>query len=127
MSDPKLDLLLHRRPVRASVGFLAGLLLGPLIGYLLVHAPSSEWLGPYSFYMVDCEFLAVLMGVCFGTVVGLTVALFVSGLQRWKWERAEPDSGPWCSEPEKVLDQPDRGISSDGRISRRTDIASSMD
>jgi MFS family permease len=128
MYDPKLDQLVHRRPVRVSVGFLAGLLFGPLIAEFLLHAPTSEWLGPYPLYTdIPLFIVAAMMGGCAGPAVGLTVALFVWGVQRWKWRRSESALGRWGSEPEGWLDLPDRRISSDGRILRRTNIRGSMD
>src|SRR6516225_10411570 len=86
MPDPKPDRLLHRRPVRASVGVLAGLLLGPLTASALVQAPSGEWPGPHPPSTRDCEVIAAVMGVCCGPAVGLVVALLAASLQRGEWE-----------------------------------------
>ena len=122
MPGPKLDQLLHRRPVRVSVGFLTGLLFGPSIAYLLVHAPSNEWLGPYPPYVDDCAVMAAMIGVCCGLAVGLIVPLLALNLQRWKWRWSDPASVPWYPAPEGTPDRPDRGINGDERFSRRTDI-----
>src|SRR5262245_52193309 len=124
MPDPKLDPLLHRRPVRVSVGLVAGLFFGPLITFLLAFAPRSELLGPY---VVDGAIIAVMIWGWCGPVVGLAVALFALGIQRLKWRWSGLGSDAWYSEPEGVPNQSDRGIDGDGRITRRTNIADSMD
>jgi hypothetical protein len=68
-----------------------------------------------------------MFGGCCGLVVGLAVALFALGIQRLKWRLSGPGSDAWYSEPEGAPNQSDRGINGDGRITRRTNIADSMD
>ena len=124
MPDPKLDLLLTRRPLRLSVGLLAGLFFGPFITLLLAFAPSSELLGPY---VVDGAIIALMIWGWCGPVVGIAVALFALGIQRLKWRWSGSSSDAWYSEPEGAPNQSDRGINGDGCITRRTNIADSMD
>jgi hypothetical protein len=104
MLDPKVDLRLHRRPVRVLLGFLTGFLSGPLIALLLVLAPAGRLFGPTPCY--DCGGVALLIGLCCGPVVGLAVAWFALALQRWHWGRAGPRSSRWCAEPEQSSEQP---------------------
>jgi hypothetical protein len=125
MPDPKLDLVLHRRPARVLVGFLAGLLFGPVFALVLALAPSSRWLGPRACY--DAGPMAVMIGGCCGPAVGLAVALFALALQRWKWGRERPHSIRWCPEPERSPDQQSRGGNGEERVLPETSITRSTD
>lgn len=126
MPDLKLNRLLYRPPVRPSVGFLAGFLFGMLIAYLLICAPSSEWLRAYP-DNVEVRIIFTIFGGLSGLVVGLVVTLFTLRLQFRRGERSGPRSEPWSTEPERPFDQPEQRTKSDARISRKTDIAGSMD
>src|SRR5262245_11221727 len=88
MSQSLFNLRIDRRPIRWSIGLLAGLILGPLIACLLVRLPSNEWLGPYPPYVDDVSFMAAIIGLCCGLLVGLAVTLIAKLIQRWKWARS---------------------------------------
>ena len=81
MARASLDRLVLRPPIRVSFGLYSGLVLGSLIATVIVHLPSSEWMGPYCYPATNFEttvFFAVLGG-CIGALVGVTFAL----LFRW--------------------------------------------
>jgi hypothetical protein len=118
MSDSSLNL--KARPVSLARGVLVGLVAGPVIGALLFHAPSSEWLGPYpdESYALNTTVGMVIVGLGCGAPVGFAVALVARIFQSWRWGgdvRALNPGPRWQPPEDRTAGTDDQGIT------RRTD------
>jgi hypothetical protein len=125
--DPRLS-----RLVKVSFGFWLGLLLGPIVSYVLVLLPSNRWSGPYVERAADgAGAFAAGYGLPCGLLVGLVVAWFARGLQLlWRVGRGQaPSPQPSWAEafrPDAAAESReirlDQVTDPDARISRRTDV-----
>lgn len=128
MSDPSFNLRLRRRPVRIFVGFLAGLIFGPLVAILLFHLPASEWTGPYP---SERDYggmmgLAAFIGLGYGLLVGPVIALCVRLVQHFLWGIRTPNRDWSDGGSEIETTHSKAGSAPEERIARRTDIAGSL-
>src|ERR1700733_9668939 len=78
-------LRLRRPEIRLSVGLLAGLLFGTLLGYVMVLLPGDLLLGPYPAYPKQMAYSMAVGGACCGLPPGWALAAGVLLWQRgWR-------------------------------------------
>lgn len=129
MSEFSFKLRLRRRPIRLTLGFLAGLIFGPVLAISFYRLPACELLGYYERPNRDHEpimVIAAIIGLGYGAAVGLVTSFCAWLTQRLIWDIWEPNRDLSDREADMSLVPTNHEAAPDERVSRRTDIAGSL-